>query len=482
MSFHYASSSARPRRIDDALSQLVDAFLPPLSLSALGDDYSDDEAEDALAAAEERRHRDMLERAWRILDSHTADAAANNNDPSAPSSASAAGGRRGSLMNGDNINNASDLIKRKLLRENASPDKAVRFSNLYSRLLTQPVLGQKWAILYLLYKLSDSGGEDGNGVDEAERSRTPLMEEGNLENMLFKSRSRGRTGTGISMLKRGEDVDDDGPAISSSVSQRGLIERNASMRREKEREREREREREKLKEKERDRRRSLGEAVRESTRASRSQTESRSKDAPSAKGEQVSAGSPTSQKRSSADGETGLRAMKPSESTLLRDLPYNLQGLSSANLEFASPSILKLPQTLPIPILSLLHTLAEPCLLYKGLSTFVEGSDGGLISQSLRAAVGNELRSYLGLVATLEGEIRRALAAVTDQNEPKGVVKGGVTLKRCVIWTRDATMALRLMSLIVEEAKSKLEFLFYFLIFYRPCTVLTRRQTRKEVN
>lgn len=129
MSFHYASSSARPRRIDDALSQLVDAFLPPLSLSALGDDYSDDEAEDALAAAEERRHRDMLERAWRILDSHTADAAANNNDPSAPSSASAAGGRRGSLMNGDNINNASDLIKRKLLRENASPDKAVRFSD-----------------------------------------------------------------------------------------------------------------------------------------------------------------------------------------------------------------------------------------------------------------------------------------------------------------------------------------------------------------
>lgn len=450
MSFHYASS-ARPRRIDDALSQLVDSFLPPLSPSALGDDvnYSDDEAEDALAAAEERRHRDCLERAWRTLDTHTDTA---NDDAAASPAAAGVAGRRGSLIPADNINNASDLIKRKLLRENASPDKAVRFSNLYSRLLTQPVLGQKWAILYLLYKLSDSG--DGAGAaagdeDEAERSRTPLMEEGNLENMLFKGRNRGRTttGTGIGMSKR--DEVDEGPAISSSVSQRGLIERNASMRKEKERERE--------KEKERDPRRNPADgSVRQTTRPGRSQTDSRSTRDTPAKGSQSSSApaSPPLKQSASAE-ETGPKAMKPPESTLLRDLPFNLQGLSSTNLEFASPSILKLPQTLPIPIVSLLHTLAEPCLLYRGLSTFVEGSDGGLISQSLRAAVGNELRSYLGLVATLEGEIRRALAAVTDPNEPKGVVKGGVTLKRCVIWTRDATMALRLMSLMVEEAQSK---------------------------
>ena len=34
------------------------------------------------------------------------------------------------------VNQAQDLIKRKLLRENASPEKAARFSNLYSRLLS----------------------------------------------------------------------------------------------------------------------------------------------------------------------------------------------------------------------------------------------------------------------------------------------------------------------------------------------------------
>jgi gamma-tubulin complex component 3 len=153
--------------------------------------------------------------------------------------------------------------------------------------------------------------------------------------------------------------------------------------------------------------------------------------------------------------ETQQKPALPAEHGLLRDLPFNLQGLSSSNLEFSAPSTLKLPTTLPIPLMSLLNALAEPCLLYKGLSAFVESSSGGLLSQSLRAALSNELRSYLGLVATLEGEIRRALAAPGESSDPGSTVKVGVTLKRCVVWTRDATMALRLMSLIVEEAQSK---------------------------
>jgi gamma-tubulin complex component 3 len=393
---------ARSRRVDDALSQLIDSILPPLSLSALGDDYSADE-EDALAAAEERRHRDRLDRAWRILDSVDAGNGAN------PSAA-------------ENINNASDLIKRKLLRENASPDKAVRFSNLYSRLLTQPVLGQKWAILYLLYRLSESSGEEDERMDDGDRSRSPLMEEGSLDNLLFKG-SRGiRPG-----MKMVEDVDE-GPAISSSVSQRGgRPERKSSLRMPAE----------KL------RRQTLPEEGKESP-LRRSRAESTAKDTVVPE-----------KHASSQPDETGQRTMKPSESALLRDLPFVLQGLSSTNVEFSSSSVLKLPTTLPIPMISLLHTLAEPCLLYKGLSAFVDSSEGGLVSQALRAAIGNELRSYLSLVATLEGEIRRALTAAADETDPKSVVKGAVTLKRCVVWTREATMALRLMSVMVEEARRK---------------------------
>ena len=81
----------------------------------------------------------------------------------------------------------------------------------------------------------------------------------------------------------------------------------------------------------------------------------------------------------------------------------------------------------------------------------MESKDDGLIGQSLRSAIGNELRSYLGLIATLEGEIRRA---VKDTESNAGVRAAGVTLKRCVVWTRDATMGLRLMSLMAEESKS----------------------------
>jgi gamma-tubulin complex component 3 len=144
----------------------------------------------------------------------------------------------------------------------------------------------------------------------------------------------------------------------------------------------------------------------------------------------------------------------PSEAQLLRDLPFTLQGLSSTNLAF-SDSSLKLPATLPVPIISLLHTLAEPSLLYRSLSAFVESSQGGLVGQSLRSAIGVELRAYLGLVATLEAQIRRALTQLQESPGNLGLGKAGVTLKRCVVWTREATMGLRLMSMMVEEAKGK---------------------------
>ncbi|RJE17495.1 spindle pole body component, partial [Aspergillus sclerotialis] len=383
----------------------------------------------ALATAEAQRHHQNLQRAWHTLDSHPTPAT----DPSSPTTGGALGISR---VGGENINNASDLIKRKLLRENASPDKAVRFSNLYSRLLTQPVLSQKWAILYLLYRLSGSeDGFEGDGQEEGEgeRSRSPLMEEGNLQNLLMKGRN-GRPGG----MKTGENSEDEGPAVSSSASQKaGRVERVGSLRRDLDREGERERNGE------RDYGRSVNERPRD--RTSRVPVDSGWKER-AAEDQRVY----TQQSFSESVQKTPA-----SEAGLLRDLPYNLQGLSSSNLEFASSSILKLPPSLPIPVISLLNTLAEPCLLYRGLSNYVESSDGGLVTQSLRSALANELRSYLGLVATLEGEIRRALAENKDSDDPKSVCKGGVTLKRCVVWTRDATMALRLMSLIVEESRSK---------------------------
>jgi len=152
-------------------------------------------------------------------------------------------------------------------------------------------------------------------------------------------------------------------------------------------------------------------------------------------------------------GSERATPFEPTEPTLLRDLPFTLQGLTSTNLEFTSITTLKLPDTLPVPLVSLLHTLAEPSLLYRTLTKFVESSEGGLVGQSFRSALGLELRSYLGLVATLEGQIRRALLMLDESDSKQGIGKAGVTLKRCVIWTREATMGLRLMSMMVEQSK-----------------------------
>lgn len=412
---------ARPRRIDDALSQLVDSLTPALPPSAVQDDedYSD---------AEEHRHHAQLERAWRSID---AQSSANAADPGSPAGL---GGRRGSLAGTENVNNAPDLIKRKLRRENASPDKAVRFSNLYSRLLTQPVLSQKWGILYLLYKLSENDEPAAEGGD---RSRSPLMGDENLQNMLGKGTpSRPRRGTN----PRAVDSEDEGPAVSSSASQQRVPlssrpERQSSLRRDWDR----------------DGAEQAGHGFAERARDDRTSRASNHDAATNdhSSDEHMDAPSPTTTPMVYA------RSAESIEHGLLRDLPFNLQGLSSSNLQFQSATTLKLPPNLPSPIISLLHSLAEPCLLYKELSAFVESTEGGLVNQSLRAAIVIELRSYLSLVATLEAEIRQALAAIGYGREPNGVRKGGVTLKRCMVWTRDATMALRLMSLIVEEARGK---------------------------
>lgn len=401
---------ARSRRVEDAMSQLVDSLLPPISASALDDDFSGDE-EDAVAAAEEQRLQEHLGRAWRILDVVGAEKEQAGIDGSGGSAA-------------ENINNASDLIKRKLLRENASPDKAVRFSNLYSRLLTQPVLGQKWAILYLLYRLSEQEGDENNReqdaiTNEGGRSRSPLLDDGNLDNLLFKSRA-GMRGALV------DDIDE-GPAISSSVSQRGEVV---------------------------DRRRPVRAPTTAKQRRNHPMTTEEARDSNPGRTRGTSTPREVPQVTPSQTEKQEAAPVKTAESSLLRDLPFILQGLSSTNMEFSSSTMLKLPTNLPIPMVSLLHTLAEPCLLYKELSGFVDSSEGGLVSQALRASIFTELRSYLGLVATLEGEIRRALTAAAS-DDPKGMVKGAVTLKRCVVWTRDATMALRLMSIMVEEARGE---------------------------
>lgn len=291
-------------------------------------------------------------------------------------------------------NQAQDLIKRKLLRENSSPEKAARFSNLYSRLLAIPVLSQKWAILYLLYTLSETSIPDLH-------PRNPLADSEQVANIP----RRHTLSSGKPFLPEAQE-DDDAPV--EHPIQRGYV------------------------------------LPPKAKQEPRDQVE-----VPGEEEEGI-------QKRDGPmEPNKTLPTNGPSELELLRDLPFNLQGVSSAHLEFTAATSLKLPPSLPVPILSLLHALAEPCLLYRGLAEYTAGQDGGLIDQSLRSAINDELRSYLSLVASLEAEIRQALATIEGTQDNKAIRLSGVTLKRCLIWTRDATMGLRLMKLIVEESKQK---------------------------
>ena len=333
-----------------------------------------------------------------------------------------------------------------MLLEHSSPDKAVRFSNLYSRLLTQPVLSQKWAILYLLHKISDS-----DSLDVESLHSTPGLQHNG-------SPSASRANSVRPKSASGGQVDGAGSSIDEAFSTPGLP-------------------RLPVREPAQSRPRGIHKKPGEDNgsingnRVNGSHTGQILSSRPAGEDRQQG-GQGADENLGAINGDSKEPhtecpdraedvpeqepSARPPETALLRDLPFTLQGLSSTNLAFTSPSTLTLPPTLPVPLISLLHTLAEPSLLYRGLSGHIQSSQGGLIAQSLKAAIGQELRSYLGLVATLEGEIRRALASL-DKGEPRnGIGKAGVTLKRCVVWTREATMGLRLMSLMVEESKSVL--------------------------
>jgi gamma-tubulin complex component 3 len=294
------------------------------------------------------------------------------------------------------VNQASDLIKKRLLQTNTGPEKALRFTNLYSRLLSIPVIKQKWAVLYFLYQLGD----------QQERTPPGLTSP-------FKSPVKRRKREEQTPQPPDYPAQRDGTAFAEAFAPEGL---------------------------------------KQIPTREGGQRDRKEEDQAFVKSAAI--------QREGVALKTALLAenyieINPPETTLLRDLPFTLQGLSSTTLPFSSTTTLKLPNTLPVPIVSILHTLAEPSLLYKGLAHFIQSPGGGLLGQSLRAAIGGELRSYLSVVATLEGQIRRALLSL-DENEPRGGIgKAGVTLKRCVVWTREPTMGLRLMSLISEESKSK---------------------------
>ncbi|CAG8703806.1 9907_t:CDS:10, partial [Cetraspora pellucida] len=67
----------------------------------------------------------------------------------------------------------SDLIKKKLIREHKSSSKALRFTNLFTKLQSQSIVTRKWAILYFLLSVSEQSangevtGNVNNPIEQA---------------------------------------------------------------------------------------------------------------------------------------------------------------------------------------------------------------------------------------------------------------------------------------------------------------------------
>ncbi|KAI0015123.1 Spc98 family-domain-containing protein [Xylariomycetidae sp. FL0641] len=344
----------------------------------------------------------------------------------------------------DDQNHASELIRRRLVQTN--PSQALRFSNLYSRLLALPVLNQKWAMLYLLHQLTDSPDPDEPDPmafhefnrERREEARRRKQREKELDEAEFVS------------MPSDDDDDDSGSVDGGGHITAGAPGATARRRDPPVDDQYRPTELRDVLKDPRDKMVLDGESLSypKRTRANTLQTQA-----------QAQAQTQNPLKRDVAIKSKRLAdnyaEINPTEPALLRDLPYTLQGLSSTTLPFGKGYTLKLPSTLPVPIVGILHTLAEPSLLYRSLEDFVKTPTRGLVDQSLRAAIKSELRSYLTLVATLEGQIRQALSVI-DENAPRnGIGKAGVTLKRCVVWTREATMGLRMLSVIAEESRTK---------------------------
>lgn len=396
-----AMSRSRQDRVDDALSQLVDRALPVREPN--GKSTSDT---DAAAAADDERFQRVLELVHNLVGDST-DQQANVQD----------------------VNHVADLIRQQLLGT-GDTEHALKFGNLYARLLALPVLTQKWGILYLLHLLADNAannignGDAGGRLEQhvvAERRSTSRIHDGPYTSSRTETtNTRMRVGVEEITAQRDSRVFDDAfarpglPDLSSRQQQR------------------------------RDR---------QPQPSDRPPATARHRPQPQLNGHA------TDNDSGSQSDRTRSRKTFVTESALLRDLPFTLQGVSTTNLSFSSPTVLRLPAAVPLPVLSILNTLAEPALLYKGISAYLDSSEGGLIAQSLRAAIGSECRSYLGLIASLESQIRKALVQIDDTEGQSGKRKGlgttGVTLKRCVLWTREATLSLRLMSLIVEQSRTR---------------------------
>lgn len=167
----------------------------------------------------------------------------------------------------------------------------------------------------------------------------------------------------------------------------------------------------------------------------------------------------TARRRTKAELLRDLRGLESGdeEAALLADVPYVLQGVSSRSVKFPDAadrqmhSVTLVGDAPPPGMLHLLAQAVECGLLCRKIGLHARSDDqkAGLVMQSFRAAVVEELTTYLTKVSVIENEIRDqvedGVVALGPQQTPR------VTLKRVLVWVKDDVLRLRLMNTLIDQ-------------------------------
>ncbi|ORY24380.1 Spc98 family-domain-containing protein [Naematelia encephala] len=116
------------------------------------------------------------------------------------------------------------------------------------------------------------------------------------------------------------------------------------------------------------------------------------------------------------------------------------------------------------PTRSVLVQLSEMGMLYKRVTEFVQSGQagtgkGGMTEQSLCHFLHHELSEYHRLLAVLESQLSLTASPGDGQSDPTAVADkpaegAGLTLMRLGLWTEEIKMKMRMMDMVVDDAKA----------------------------
>ncbi|KAI9270462.1 Spc98 family-domain-containing protein [Phascolomyces articulosus] len=285
-------------------------------------------------------------------------------------------------------NHVANMIRRKLTRDPQDMTNAARFGHLYNKLTSQPVLRNKWSILYLLTLVSS--------VDDP--SSAPLS-------------PTGGSPLGLSSVS---------PQLQPVNSRPYDMQHESTP--------------------SRNTRRRLADDYLESDQML----------PPAVQLEKAREAFQNSVSNS------GYEPVVP-ESALLRDLIFIFQGIDGQYIKYDSHNqeyVMDSQANVPQPTKDLVYRLTEIGWLYQRIQTFIRprcnDPSAGLVAQAFCFALQHELTDYYKLIAVLEAQIEKQASNTTAvPNEHT------LTLRRLLLWTRESSQRLRLMSVLVDVCKDQ---------------------------